>query len=243
MSGDWLVPDWPAPGRVRALCTTRSGGVSTGPWASMNLGEHCGDEPENVRRNRMRLERHLPAGPLWLRQVHGTGVVRHEGGAQPPPEADAAVAFDAGRVCAVLTADCLPVFLCDHAGGRVAVAHAGWRGLAGGVLEAAVAALGCAPGELLAWLGPAIGPGAYEVGGDVVAAFAARSGPDLSAAFRPHGDRWLFDLYAAARIKLAHAGVRSVCGGGFCTHSDPQRFYSFRRDGVTGRMASLIWLA
>jgi len=239
---DGIVPDWPAPSRVRSLCTTRTGGVSTGPWASMNLGAHCGDDPEHVRRNRTRLERLLPARPLWLRQVHGTVVAQHDGGARALPEADAAAAFTAGRVCAVLTADCLPVFLCDRAGSRVAVAHAGWRGLAGGVLEAAVAALGGAPGDLLAWLGPAIGPDAYEVGHDVVSAFEEQPGPDLMAAFTPHGDRWLLDLYAAARLKLAHAGVRSVHGGGLCTYTDPQRFFSFRRDGVTGRMASLIWL-
>jgi YfiH family protein len=239
---DWLQPDWPAPGRVRALCTTRSGGVSPGPWASLNLGAHCGDEPANVRRNRSLLNRHLPARPLWLRQVHGVAVVRHEGGAPEPPEADAAVAFEGGRVCAVLTADCLPVFLCDCTGSRVAVVHAGWRGLATGVLGAAVGALGGAPRDLLAWLGPAIGPGAYEVGNDVVTGFAAQPGPDHSAAFAPSGDRWLLDLYEAARLQLAHAGVRSVYGGGLCTYSDPQRFYSYRRDGVTGRMASLIWL-
>lgn len=242
MNADWLQPDWPAPARVRALCTTRSGGVSRGPWASLNLGEHCGDELANVRANRSLLDRHLPASPLWLRQVHGVRTVRHEGGARQPPEADAAVAYEADRVCAVLTADCLPILLCDRAGSRVAVAHAGWRGLAAGVLEAAVAALGGVPGDLLAWLGPAIGPGAYEVGRDVVSAFAARSGPDFSAAFAPSGDRWRLDLYAAARLELAHAGVRSVHGGGLCTYSDPGRFYSFRRDGVTGRMASLIWL-
>ena len=239
MNPEWLQPDWPAPAPVRALCTTRQGGVSSGPWASLNLGEHCGDEPAHVNENRALLDRHLPAAPLWLRQVHGVCVVRHEGEVPQPPEA---VAFGAGRVCAVLTADCLPVFLCDRAGTRVAVAHAGWRGLAAGVLEAAVAALGGDPGDLLAWLGPAIGPGTYEVGGDVASAFAERSGPDFSAAFVPSGDRWRLDLYAAARLKLAHAGVRSVYGGGLCTYSDPERFYSFRRDGVTGRMASLIWL-
>ena len=238
----WLRADWPAPVAVRAFCTTRSGGVSTGPWASLNLGEHCGDEPDSVRRNRARLSRSLPAAPLWLRQVHGARVVRHSGRTALPPEADAAAAFETGQVCAVLTADCLPVFLCDRAGTRIAVAHAGWRGLAAGVLEATVSELGGAPGELLAWLGPAIGPAAYEVGGDVVAALAAGPGPDLSPAFLPRGDRWLLDMYLAARLQLAHAGVTSVHGGGLCTFSDPARFFSFRRDGVTGRMASVIWL-
>jgi YfiH family protein len=238
----WLSADWPAPAAVRAFCTTRSGGVSTGPWASLNLGEHCGDEPESVRRNRSRLRRGLPAAPLWLRQVHGGRVVRHLGREARPPEADAAVTFETGRVCAVLTADCLPVFLCDRAGSRVAVAHAGWRGLAAGVLQATVSALGGAPARLMAWLGPAIGSDAYEVGDDVVTALNSGPGPDLSAAIRPRGDRWLLDMYHAARLQLAHAGVRATHGGGLCTFSDPQRFFSFRRDGVTGRMASLIWL-
>jgi YfiH family protein len=238
----WLRADWPAPAAVRAFCTTRDGGVSTGPWASLNLGEHCGDQPDSVGRNRALLSRSLPAAPLWLRQVHGSRVVRHPGRADHPPEADAVVALEAGRVCAVLTADCLPVFLCDRAGTRVAVAHAGWRGLAAGVLRATVGALGGAPAELMAWLGPAIGPTAYEVGDDVVAALEAGSGPDLSPAFLPHGDRWLLDMYLAARLQLEHAGVPAVHGGSLCTFSDPQRFFSFRRDGVTGRMASLIWL-
>lgn len=237
-----LKADWPAPPAVRAFCTTRSGGFSTGPWASMNLGEHCGDEPDSVRRNRSRLCGLLPAEPLWLRQVHGARVVRHAGRAAHPPEADAAVAFEPGRVCAVLTADCLPVLLCDRAGSRVAVAHAGWRGLAAGVLEATVVALRVAPDRLMAWLGPAIGPAAYEVGDDVKDALEAGSGPDLSPAFLPHADRWRLDLYRAARLQLAHAGVRAIHGGGLCTFSNPQRFFSFRRDGVTGRMASVIWM-
>jgi len=242
VSGALLYPDWPAPARVQAFCTTRDGGVSSGPWASLNLGERCGDDGENVRRNRSRLARRLPAGPLWLRQVHGTGVVRHGGCTEQEPEADGAVAFEPGRVCAVLTADCLPVFFCDRAGTRVAVAHAGWRGLAAGVLKSTVQALDEDPANLLAWLGPAIGPASYEVGADVVDAFTGGPGPGLAAAFKPSGDRWLLDLYAAARIMLAMAGVRAVHGGGLCTYRDPQRFYSFRRDGATGRMASVIWL-
>jgi len=204
----------------------------------MNLGGHCGDDPEQVRRNRQRLLEDLPAAPQWLRQVHGPAVAVHPGRVGPEPEADALVSFLPGQVCAVLTADCLPVVFCDVVGSRVAVAHAGWRGLASGVLEHTVEALDCAPGELIAWLGPAIGPSAYEVGADVVRAF-----PDeFEQAFAPRGDRWLLDLYTAARLKLAAAGVTKVSGGGLCTYSEPDRFYSYRRDGVTGRMATLVWM-
>lgn len=236
-------PDWPAPPNVRAFATTRRGGVSTGPWASLNLGDRCGDEPSNVAGNRALLLRELPAPPLWLRQVHGAGVAVHAGEPAAGAECDAAVAFEPRRVCAVLTADCLPVLFCDRAGSRVAAAHAGWRGLAGGVLQATVRALAAEPGELMAWLGPAIGPQAYEVGQDVLDAFTAEGRHSFRAAFRPRGDRWLLDLYGAARIALAEAGVDAVYGGGFCTLGEPERFYSFRRDGVTGRMASLAWLA
>jgi YfiH family protein len=204
----------------------------------MNLGDRCGDSAVHVRCNRKRLNRLLPAKPQWLRQVHGTAVARHPGAPGPEPEADALVAFAPGRVCAVLTADCLPVVFCDRAASRVGVAHAGWRGLAGGVLQATVSALECDPGELMAWLGPAIGPSEYEVGADVAAAF-----PDeFARGFTPRGDRWLLDLYAVARLKLAAAGVKAVFGGGLCTFSEPERFFSFRRDGVTGRMATLVWL-
>ena len=238
MRGDWLSPDWPAPATVRALSTTRNGGCSGGAWTSMNLGEHCGDEAADVRRNRQRLARVLPAAPQWLNQVHGNRVARHPGRVGDAPEADALVAFEAGRVCAVLTADCLPVAICDRAGSRVAVAHAGWRGLAAGVLEATVDALDCDPANLMAWLGPAIGPEVYEVGAEVATAF-----PDeFEQSFAPRGDRWLLDLYATARLKLSAAGVRAVCGGGYCTFSEPGRFFSFRRDRVTGRMATLVWL-
>jgi YfiH family protein len=228
---------------VRAACTTRTGGCSGGPWTSLNLGGHCGDAPDNVRRNRERLLQHLPAPPQWLRQVHGATVARHPGVPGAAPKADALVAFGRGQVCAVLTADCLPVFFCDRAGSRVAVAHAGWRGLACGVLAATVRALDTAPGSLLAWLGPAIGPAVYEVGEEVAEALREQLGTDFPAAFTRRGERWLLDLYAVARLQLAAAGLGAVYGGGLCTFSDPARFFSHRRDGVTGRMASLIWLA
>lgn len=242
MRDAWLRPDWPAPPGVGALATTRAGGVSSRPYASLNLGQHGGDDPAAVRENRERLAQALPAEPLWLKQVHGAAVAVHAGLTGAEPEADAAVAFGPGRVCAVLTADCLPVLFCDRSGSRVAAAHAGWRGLRAGVLEASVEALACAPSELIAWLGPAIGPRAYEVGEDVRSAFLADPERDFRPAFTASGDRWLLDLYAAARIALAARGVTQVFGGGRCTHAEAERFYSYRRDGRTGRQACLVWL-
>ena len=236
---DAIEPDWAAPANVRGFSTTRQGGVSQGPWASFNLGASCGDDADCVRENRARLAAALPAPPQWVSLVHGTGVVRHPGAPIPAPEGDALVAFEAGRVCALLTADCLPVLFCDRAGSRVGVAHAGWRGLAAGILEATVEALACDAGDLLAWLGPAIGPSVYEVGPEVVEAFA---GIPNAAAPGERPDRWLLDLYACARYRLAAVGVTEVSGGGLCTLSDPARFFSYRRDGTTGRMATVIWM-
>ncbi len=237
---DCLLPDWPAPARVRALVTTRAGGVSRGPYASMNPADHVGDDPAAVAENRARLRKWLPAEPLWLNQVHGTAVYRVEQGGSR--EADAAVSRTPGAVCAVLTADCLPVLLCDRAGTVVAAAHAGWRGLAAGVIEATVAAMASPAAELLAWLGPAIGPAAFQVGEEVRAAFLAVD-PDAAAAFVADGPgKWRADLYDLARRRLARVGVMAVYGGGLCTHSDARRFFSYRRDGPTGRMASLVWL-
>ncbi len=243
----WLVPDWPAPAHVRAASTLRSGGVSHGPYASLNLGAHVGDHPAAVLENRRRLRAalQLPTEPFWLNQVHGKAVAQpawHE----RPPTADIGL-FNAAvgglpGVCAILTADCLPVLFCDRAGTRVAAAHAGWRGLAGGVLATAVAALGVPGGQLLAWLGPAIGPAAFEVGEDVLQAFAS-SHAESAAAFVPNSrGRWQADLYALARLELARLGVRDVYGGALCTASEPDSFFSYRRDGQTGRMATLIWL-
>jgi YfiH family protein len=238
MKVDWLQPAWPAPPGVRALSTTRNGGCSEGAWASMNLGQHCGDAAQHVKSNRERLAQWLPAAPQWLRQVHGVKVARHPGTPGDEREADALVAFAPGQVCAVLTADCLPVLFCDRPGRRIAVAHAGWRGLAAGVLQATVNALESDPADLMAWLGPAIGPAVYEVGEEVAAAF-----PDeFTQALAPRGDRWFLDLYTVARLILASVGVNAVFGGGLCTYSDPERFFSYRRDGITGRMATLVWL-
>ena len=235
-----IEPDWPAPARVKSLMTTRAGGVSRAPWTSFNLGDHVGDDPAHVAANRARLCQQLPAEPGWLKQVHRARVV--ELGSDANREADASLTHLSGIVCAVLTADCLPVLFCDRAGSVVAAAHAGWRGLAGGVLETAVAAMQVPPREVLAWMGAAIGPQAFEVGDDVRESFVAQH-PDAAAAFVPHGPgKWLADIYRLARIRLNHVGVQALYGGGRCTFNEADSFYSYRRDGVTGRMASLIWL-
>ncbi len=234
-----IQPDWPAPPGVMSLMTTRAGGVSAAPWDSFNLGDHVGDDPDHVAANRARLRQQLPAEPGWLKQVHSATVVECGVGAC---EADAAFSRHPGVVCAVLTADCLPVLLCDRAGRVVAAAHAGWRGLADGVLEATVAAMQVPPGDILAWMGAAIGPQAFEVGDEVKQAFVAQH-PGAVAAFIPQAPgKWLADLYQLACIRLNHAGVQAIYGGGRCTFSEADSFYSYRRDGVTGRMATLIWL-
>lgn len=237
-----LVPDWPAPAKVRALQTLRGGGVSPAPWDSCNLGAHVGDDAARVAANRAALRRHLPAEPCWMNQVHGIAAVDAE--KCPKNEnADAAHARRANVVCAVMTADCLPVLFCDRAGTVVAAAHAGWRGLLGGVLESTMAAMAVPPGQLLAWLGPAIGPDRFEVGDEVRASFLADDA-GAAAAFVAHAPgKWLADIYCLARRRLQRAGVAQIDGGGLCTVSEPDRFFSYRRDGVTGRMASLIWLA
>ncbi len=238
-----IRPDWPVPPWVRAVCTTRDGGVSRGPYASLNLGDHVGDDPERVTRNRAMLAGHLalPAEPLWLHQVHGCDLAE-VGSAPSGCVADAAVARAPGEVCAVMTADCLPLILCDERGRVAAAVHGGWRGLAAGVIERALMGLGVEPGRILAWLGPAIGPDVFEVGSEVREIFVAAD-PGAAAAFSPRGDgKWLADLFLLARRRLASLGVTRVHGGGLCTFSDPRRFFSFRRDGVTGRMATLIWL-
>lgn len=248
MSAEWITPDWPAPPRVRALMTTRHGGVSLPPYDSLNLASHVGDDPRAVAENRRILRRHLPAEPLWLTQVHGAGVAE-AGRDAAGVEADAALARTPGRVCAVLTADCLPVLLCDARASVVAAAHAGWRGLASGVIEATVRAMRIGPARILAWLGPAIGPDAFEVGEEVRQAFIAQD-PLAATAFRPAlpgtldgaPRKWLADLYALARLRLKAMGVEQVYGGYGCTYREAERFYSYRRDGRTGRMAALIWL-
>lgn len=247
---DFILPNWEAPATVRAVATTREGGVSKGAYAGFNLGTHVDDDPAAVSGNRRLLAGRLllPAEPAWLDQVHGCDVVELDGIPPSPPQADAALTRTPGVPLAVLTADCLPVLFCDEAGREIAVAHAGWRGLAGGVLENTVAAFDAAPETLHAWLGPAIGPDDFEVGNDVLEAFAARL-PGSEAAFEPHGhgdkeQKFLADIYQLARLALAGAGVTSVRGGGWSTVAEPKRFFSYRRDkGVTGRQATLIWLA
>jgi YfiH family protein len=239
---DRIEPDWPAPPRVRTLITTRNGGVSRGFYASLNLGTRVGDDPHAVMENRARLRALLPSEPKWLQQVHGIAAVQADR-VELEPTADAAFTRVHGVVCAVQAADCLPVLLCDRNGTSIAAAHAGWRGLNAGVLERTVAALELPPKDLFAWLGPAIGPNAFEVGADVFDPFTAVD-REASSAFQPLREgKWLADLYALARRRLWRSGVAAVYGGGLCTAGDPARFFSHRRDGVTGRQAALIWLA
>lgn len=249
MKRDWIIPDWDAPATVRALVTTREGGGSRPPYDGFNLATHVGDDPLSVAANRMQLRRMLPAEPLWLTQMHGTRVIEADECTKlsgDSLEADACVARSPGQVCAVLSADCLPVLLCDDAGTVVGAAHAGWRGLAAGVLEHTVAAMEVAPERLMAWFGPLITQPAFEVGSEVREVFCAHD-PRAAAAFVGLGrgsghDKWLCDLTALARQRLRDAGVARVFGGGLCTYADSKRFYSYRRDGATGRMAALIWL-
>jgi hypothetical protein len=239
---DWIEPDWPAPRKVKALATTRNGGVSRGPYASLNLGNRVGDDAQAVCENRARVRALLPSEPKWLQQVHGIDVVQADR-AEAEARADAAFTQEAGVVCAIQIADCLPVLLCDRQGATVAAAHAGWRGLSAGVLEHTVAALGCPPEGLMAWLGPAIGPRKFEVGADVFETFTVADRA-ATLAFEPLREgKWLADLYALARRRLSRAGVTAVFGGGLCTLSDPARFFSHRRDRVTGRQGAFIWIA
>ncbi|MBS3805131.1 MAG: peptidoglycan editing factor PgeF [Oleiphilaceae bacterium] len=240
-----IVPEWPAPKAVRALATTRLGGVSQSPWESLNLGGHVGDSLADVAANRRRLAASagLNPGQLgWLEQVHSSVVVSQP--SKGVPKADASVTRQRHQACTVLTADCLPVLFCDQAGTCVAAAHAGWRGLAGGILERTVAAMGVPAQDLMAWMGPAIGPKSFEVGPEVRAEFVAAD-PWAARAFNPVGARaghFMADIWQLAKWRLESAGLTQVYGGGLCTASDPGRFYSFRRDGRTGRMASLVWL-
>ncbi|HEY9034856.1 MAG TPA: peptidoglycan editing factor PgeF [Pseudomonadales bacterium] len=239
-----LPADWPAPATIVAGVSCRAGGVSSGVYADNNLALHVGDNAGHVLENRRRLDASLPGDKRWqwLDQVHGVAVA--EAACDRIIQADAAYSNRPGIVCAVLTADCLPVLLCDSRGLEVAAVHAGWRGLCHGVIENTVARFVAGPGELLAWLGPAIGPAHFEVGEEVRQAFAAQpAGPASMAAFVPAGSpgKYRADLYQLARIRLQALGVRQVSGGGLCTFADRRRFYSYRRDGVTGRMASFVY--
>ena len=238
-----LIPLWPAPANVRAYSTTRQGGISKAPYGSLNLGLHVEDSPQAVAQNRRRLEvlAGLPDSPHWLQQVHGTDVVVLEGNAATPQRADGAYTRASGRVCAVMTADCLPVLFCDRAGTEVAAAHAGWRGLCAGILEQTLARFQSKPGDIMAWLGPAIGPQAFEVGPEVREAFVSRDSR-ADEAFIPRGEKFFANIYQLARLRLYDAGIRQIFGGDHCTVNESATFFSYRRDGITGRMASLVWL-
>ncbi len=250
LSATFITPDWPAPPNVKALQTTRLGGVSVAPYDSLNLGDHVNDLPLNVAKNRQFLNAVVPSEPVWLKQVHGVRVI--DAAQSSCLEcADASFSQQANVVCVTMTADCLPVLLCDQSGTVVASVHAGWRSLCDGVLEATVANMQIDAAQLMAWLGPAIGPTAFEVGSEVRAQFIAQHA-EAAEAFVQQADKWLGNLYQLASQRLTKMGVMAIYGGGqtdgtdtqpWCTYSDAQRFFSFRRDGDTGRMATLIWLS
>ena len=252
MAINFIEPNWPAPKNVKALQTTRLGGVSAFPYESLNIGAHVEDSEVSVRENRKRLQERLPSGPLWLQQLHGTLVVTEQVGKRCP-EADGSITQKTNEVCTVMTADCLPVLLCDEAGTQVAAVHAGWRGLASGILEEALGQFKCSPDLILAWLGPAIGPNAFEVGESVYDAFCLPNSSASSCFIKqpnqpnPNGagvlEKWHADIYALAKLRLNSVGLSKVYGGDFCTYTDEERFFSYRRDGKTGRMASCIWLS
>ena len=248
---DWIVPRWDAPAGVQGFVTTRNGGISEGAARSLDLGHAAPDADARIRaaidENRRRVQSFLPSKPAWLAQVHGADVAVVDAdaiaraGGSAVARADAAVTWQPDVVLAVRVADCLPALLADREGTAIGIAHAGWRGLAADVLENTVAAMRCPPARIAAWLGPAIGPGAFEVGADVHDAFV-RGDADAAAAFTatsPH--KWHADLFVLARRRLARVGVRSITGGELCTHSDPARFFSFRRDGTSGRMGAFLW--
>lgn len=251
---DWLIPNWPAPSNIRAITTTRSGGVSQGAFNSMNLALHVDDDVRAVQENRIKLKQVLGISePCWLKQMHGIKVVdalsaSSEIDADARVTADGAYSTYPGKVCVALTADCLPVLLCDKEGTRVAAVHAGWRGLLAGVIESAIDKFEISEDRILVWFGPAIGPNKFEVGGEVRRQFISHLSQAAGAFKQASGDsslkedKWLADIYQLARLRLASIGVTKVYGGSWCTFTDQERFYSYRRDGVTGRMASLIWI-
>lgn len=238
-----IIPQWPQPQGVASCSSTRKGGVSHAPYDSLNLGAHCGDNPDDVEENRRRLfaAGGLPSKPVWLEQVHGKEVLRLDGGPYESKRADASYSNTPGTVCAVMTADCLPVLFCNLDGTEVAAAHAGWRGLCEGVLEETVACFDDRPENIMAWLGPAIGPAAFEVGPEVRDAFMAKD-PQAISAFSEAGKKYYADIYLLARQRLDNVGVRRIYGGDRCTFSQKDDFFSYRRDRTTGRMASFIWL-
>lgn len=238
-----IVPEWPISEGVAACSSTRIGGVSKGAWESLNLGAHCGDNADHVDENRMRMfaKGGLPSKPIWLEQVHGIDVLRLTGESYASKRADASYSNTPGTVCAVMTADCLPVLFCNRAGTEVAAAHAGWRGLCAGVLEETVACFADRPDNIIAWLGPAIGAQAFEVGPEVREAFIDKD-PQAVSAFQAVGQKYMADIYQLARQRLNNVGVTQLFGGDRCTFTETGDFFSYRRDKTTGRMASFIWL-
>ncbi|MCF6218910.1 MAG: peptidoglycan editing factor PgeF [Gammaproteobacteria bacterium] len=244
LASSFIIPDWPAPECVRAVSTTRQGGGSQPPYATFNLATHVGDDPQQVVENRDHLQKQLnfPSSPAWMRQVHGIDIHTL---ADPPLaslQGDGAVSFKAGLVCAVMTADCLPVLLCDRSGQVVAAIHAGWRGLCSGVIERCIQQMQRPGDQLLAWLGPAIGPDAFQVGAEVLDRFVAHDQAAVKAFVRQDESHWLADIYQLARLRLLSQGVTAIYGGQYCTFQQNDLFFSYRREGETGRMASLIWL-
>lgn len=245
-----ITPNWPAPDNIQAYSSTRLSGASQGVYAGLNLAQHVGDKPQRVAQNRHQLAvaLELPNEPFWLNQVHqasalNTSIQQHGAKNSVAPNADASFSLQANHVCAVMTADCLPVLICNSRGNKVAAVHAGWRGLAGGAIENTVAALNERPGQLLAWLGPAIGPQAFEVGEDVRRVFVDKFTQAEVAFIQNRPGHYLADIYQLARLVLSNVGVKAIYGGEYCTFNDAHHFYSFRRDGTTGRQASLIWFS
>ena len=240
MTGNWINPEWSAPPGIRAASTLCTGGVSTGVYASWNLGTHVGDDPAHVIANRLLLKQQLalPSEPIWLNQVHGCQVIKASALASGAM-ADASYSREVGVVCAVMTADCLPLLLCSEDGLSVAVVHCGWRGLLAGIIEQVLINIGS--GSLLAWMGPAIGPQAFVVGSEVRQLFIDKNPDHVQAFFKQSDGQWLADLYKIARTDLGTVGINQIYGGDRCTYSDSDRFFSHRRQGVTGRMATLIW--
>ena len=239
-NSDFIIPNWPAPKNVKALQTNRDKGVSLAPYNSLNLGSHVGDNPIHVAQNRQMLNQFLPSEPVWLNQVHGINVV-DAANTDCVPDADASFTTRKNVVCVTMTADCLPILVCDSAGTAVASIHAGWRSLCDGVIEATIAKMQTNSSDLMAWLGPAIGPNAFEVGAEVREQFMAKDAK-AELAFKQHNDKYLADIYQIATQRLNNLGITQIYGGGECTFTDEKRFFSFRRDGATGRMATLIWL-
>ncbi|MDH5423673.1 MAG: peptidoglycan editing factor PgeF [Gammaproteobacteria bacterium] len=240
---DFLWADWPAPANVRALTTTRKGGVSQGCYSSLNLADHVEDNPADVKKNRQIVSESLKiTEPVWLKQVHGTGVA-DAATARHHAEADAVFSNRVDSVCAILTADCLPLLFCNQQATKVAAAHAGWRGLANGVIENTVSALQEKSENIMVWLGPAIGPSCFEVGGDVVDAFVSVQADASTAFIKTDATHYLADIYQLARMRLKRLGIERVYGGGLCTYTDEERFFSFRKNKVCGRMASMIWVS